>query len=76
MKGEFFKLLKNRNTSPKKKNVCKKKSEERSSHLLHLLVSVQDRIFQGGTQQYQDEYTGACFRLSSSDNLFNIPKQS
>lgn len=76
MKGESFKLLKNRNTSPKKKNVCKKISEERSSHLLHLLVPVQDRIFQGGTQKYQDENTGACFRLSSLDHLFNIPKQS
>ena len=29
----------------------------------------QDRIFQRGTQQYQDEYTGAYFKLTSLDHL-------
>ena len=29
----------------------------------------QDRIFQRVTQQYQDEYTGAYFKLTSLDHL-------
>lgn len=44
MKGEFFKWLKDRNSS-QKKTCVRKNYEGKSSQLLPLLVSVQDWIF-------------------------------